>query len=263
MLRKIKNKIFGTNTSNIKSVPPQPAIRENNGEFEYSYKDFEVFSHERQCIEGTKKQIFEDEVYHFNTDKTSPFILDVGSNIGMAVLYWKKLYPEAEIIAFEPSRKVFNSLKKNVEYNNLKNVTIHEKAISNYEGTSEFTTNERISGSLTLEKGLETNYTVEVTKLSNYLKDREVDFLKIDIEGEEKNVFFDILPHLKNVKNLFIEYHSFIHEKQYLSKILHHLEELNFRYYIEDDFKLQKPLTCNYNSLNQDMKLNIWAKNNN
>lgn len=261
MLKKIKNLIFDDSPkkNQIKSIPATSITEIENG-FTYNYKNFKIFSHDKQCIEGAKKQIFEDEVYHFDSDKTSPLILDVGSNIGLAILYWKDLYPDSEIIAFEPSQKVFKSLEKNVKSNNLKNVNILEKAISNYEGKSEFTTNEKISGSLILEKGLENNYTVEVTKLSNYLKDREIDFLKIDIEGEEKNVFFDILPYLNNVKNLFIEYHSFIHEKQYLSQILQHLEELNFRYYIEDDFKLKKPLTCNYSSLNQDMKLNIWAK---
>jgi FkbM family methyltransferase len=262
MIRKILRRIFGLDI--VKLSPKQiPPILETQYGFEYSYKNLKIFSHERQCIDGTKKQIFEDEVYHFNTDKTNPLIIDAGANIGLAILYWKDLYPDAEITAFEPSREVFSSLKKNIETNHLKKVNILQKAVSNYEGTAEFTTNEKISGSLILEKGLENNYTVEVVKLSNYLKDKEIDFLKIDIEGEERNVFFEILPYLKNVKNFFIEYHSFIHEKQYLSLILQKLEELNFRYYIEDDFKLKRPLTINYNSLNQDMKLNIWAKNNN
>lgn len=257
MLRRLYRKLIG----NKVYTPSSFTIKKNKwGGFESSYHDFQIHSHEAQCISGVYKQIFLDEVYHFSTNKQEPLIVDVGSNIGLGILYWKKLYPGAQIVAFEPSREVFRSLKKNIDVNKIANVRLLQKAVSDFEGTAKFTANEKISGSLVLEKNLEHTYEVEVVKLSDFLKEIEVDFLKMDIEGGERKVFFEILPYLSNVDNLFLEYHSFVHETQYLAEILKHLQDLNFRYYIEDDFKVRKPLTSDYVSLGQDMKLNIWAK---
>lgn len=258
MLTKILRKIM------LKSKAVElPIIQDQSGRYIFKHKELMIYSNELQCIKGVFKKIFEDEVYHFNTDKQAPLIVDVGANIGLGILYWKRLYPDARIIAFEPSIEVFKCLKMNVDNNNLSNVELHQKAVSDFEGNATFTANEKISGSLILQKNLAQTYQVEVVSLSQYLKNKKVDFLKIDIEGAERQVFFEILPYLKNVDNLFIEYHSFIHENQYLAEILKNLQDLNFRYYIEDDFKVKRPLTSNYRSLNQDMKLNIWAKKKN
>lgn len=259
MLKKVLKKILSKLGKTQKSNAPHLIPLETGGH-NFKYQNFLIFTHDPQCINGAQKQIFKDEIYHFETNEKEPLIIDAGANIGLGIIYWKNLYPDAKIIAFEPSKEVFKSLNKNVTDNKLTNVELHHKAVSDYNGIAKFTTNEKISGSLILEKNLDTTYDVEVVKLSDYIKNNVIDFLKIDIEGEEKKVFFEILPYLKNVKNLFIEYHSFVHDEQYLSKILHHLELLNFRYYLEDDFKVKKPLTSNYVSLNQDMKINLWAK---
>ena len=47
-------------------------------------------------------EIFIKQEYYFNTANPAPVILDCGSNIGMAALYFKFLYPEAIIQCFEP-----------------------------------------------------------------------------------------------------------------------------------------------------------------
>lgn len=259
MLQSIINTLFKRKK---KAAKNQNEILETDKGFTMNYHNFTIHSHELQCIKATKEQIFKNEIYRFNTENDKPFIIDAGANIGMAIFYWKNKYPNSKIIAFEPSREVYKTLMENITINNLKDVQVFPYALSDTEGESYFTTNEKISGSLVLEKDLAHTYKVQKVKLSDYLKEQTVDFLKIDIEGEEKKVFFEIATYLSNVRNLFIEYHSFIHEEQYLSRILSELENQGFRYYIEDDFKIPHPLTNDFNSLNQDMKLNIWAKRN-
>ena len=67
------------------------------------------------------------------------------------------------------------------------------------------------------------------------------------------------MDQLPLINNLFLEYHSFVHEKQYLSEILAALEEHGFVYHIQDEFKLKAPLLSQKTSLGQRMQLNIWA----
>ena len=48
---------------------------------------------------GLFNEIFLHHEYHFTAANETPHIIDCGSNIGMSVIYFKMLYPEAEIVA--------------------------------------------------------------------------------------------------------------------------------------------------------------------
>jgi FkbM family methyltransferase len=71
---------------------------------------------------------------------------------------------------------------------------------------------------------------VETILLSEYLQ-KQVDFLKIDIEGAEYNVLEECQNYLKNVKNIFVEYHSFSNKIQVLERILTILKNSVFKFY--------------------------------
>ena len=47
----------------------------------------------------------------FSPENEAPLILDIGSNIGISVLHYKRLFPKARIIAFEPDPDFFPVLK--------------------------------------------------------------------------------------------------------------------------------------------------------
>ncbi|KYG77037.1 FkbM family methyltransferase [Roseivirga ehrenbergii] len=232
--------------------------------FSCRINDFIVYSHEKGCITKAYDQIFLNEVYFFRSENNNPLIVDCGANIGLATLYFKMIYPNARIIAIEPSREAYKSLVKNVRENKLTNVVCVNKAVSDIIGTVNFTTNEIISGSIREEKIMDNAYTVETCLLSSFLNEK-VDMLKVDIEGAEKMVIPEIADCLQNVDNLFLEFHSFVQETQYLSVLLKTLESKNFRYFIENDSrnKLKRPFEEIPVSLNQDMQLNIWAKRKN
>ena len=83
-------------------------------------------------------EIFFREIYYFKSDTSSPFILDCGANIGMATLYFKMIYPQSEIIAFEPSSSCCAIIKKNIKSNNLAKITVLNKAVSNKKGYCSF-----------------------------------------------------------------------------------------------------------------------------
>ncbi|MBK6621189.1 MAG: FkbM family methyltransferase [Saprospirales bacterium] len=255
------------NTQPAMQSHPKYSIMETSikGESDYyleTKSKNKIFSHNRECLDGAFDKIFQKNIYDFNTDKKSPVILDCGANIGLGVIYWKEKFPQSKIIAFEPSREVFNTLTRNVAYNNFSDVLCVNKALGDSESQATFTANEGVSGSLVMEKSLSVEYTVEVTRLSNYMTE-EIDFLKLDIEGSEKYVIPEIAGKLHLVRNIFIEYHSFTHEQQYLSSILKLLEENNFRYYIEGEYAHDAPLAREHVSLMQDLQVSIWANRQN
>lgn len=178
-------------------------------------------------------ELFLDEIYKFKSDTDSPYIIDCGANMGLSILYFKMLFPKAEIDAFEPDKRICKILQKNVEtIFPDHSVRVHEKAIWTEETTLEFFSDGGLSGSMVVDfANTQTSTKIETVDLKKYLN-RPVDFLKIDIEGAENQVIFDLKGHLTNVKNLFLEYHGIKDSKQNLGDILNLLTEEGFEYYI-------------------------------
>ncbi len=174
------------------------------------------------------REIFEEEVYKFHTDKENPLIIDCGSNYGLSVLYFKLKYPNSKIIAFEPDKKIFELLKKNLQ--NYHSIELHNEAVWTEDKILSFHSEGSLAGRIT-DNPEEVNSTVKAVDLKKYLN-QKIDFLKIDIEGAENTVIFDIKDYLSNVDNLFLEYHGMPHEKQNLGDILNLLSGAGFHYYI-------------------------------
>src|SRR5690606_6701996 len=95
---------------------------------------FKVFAGDFPTLIGLYREIFLDEIYRFSAACEAPFIVDCGANIGMSVLYFKTLYPESRIVAFEPNPSAFALLEKNVAVNQLDGVSLFNYAISDVEG---------------------------------------------------------------------------------------------------------------------------------
>lgn len=238
-------------------VPISDIARSGNFYFK-SFNDHKIFSPSINCLQSQFRPILENEIYGFKTDRDDPYIVDCGANIGLGMIYWKSKFPAAHIICFEPSKKVFEALKKNVKEFQFKNVTCINAALSDSEGTKEFTYNEDLSGSLFLEKDLGSVYSVKTEKLEHYIQ-KKVDFLKVDIEGEEIHIFPQIVKNLHNIENLFIEYHSFVEHQQSISVFFDALETHGFRYYLEGEYKHNGPLLYEHINLKQDLQVSIWA----
>lgn len=185
-------------------------------------------------------EIFTNEIYKFKSKTLKPKIIDCGSNIGLSILYFKSLYPQAEIIGFEPGPETFDLLKKNIEDNNLENVVIYNKALSDQEGHITFYVSKEnpAHGGWSIGGDKNVNYEkvekqIESSQLSNYITD-VIDFLKIDIEGAEDLVIKDLSQNSKLglIKCMIIEYHHHMIDPNTdnLSAILKFLEDNNFGY---------------------------------
>lgn len=160
-------------------------------------------------------ELFIYNIYYFETAKKNPYIVDCWGNIGMAVLYFKYLYPESIIDTYEPDRETFGILSDNVKRNNLTNVRCIDEAISGESGEMEFYSFGDMAWGPgnTLERSQVNfkninSYKVKVSTLSS--KNYEyIDFLKIDIEGAEGKLFQDLdeTDFIKKVGRISLEYH--------------------------------------------------------
>ena len=184
----------------------------------------------REGFVHSVREIFLDDVYRFDAKSAAPHIVDAGANIGLSVLYFKRRYPDATILAYEPDAAIFGLLKKNVGA--LPGVELHQAAAWTEDTELTFYSEGSLAGSSELDfAGKGAPVKVRAERLRDALK-RPVDFLKIDIEGAENSVLFDIEPELANVDHLFFEYHSMPGKPQLLSEMLDLVRRAGFRYII-------------------------------
>jgi len=205
----------------------------------------------------TYKEIFKREIYRFECHQDNPYILDGGANIGMATLYWKSLFPKAEIVAFEPDREIFEFLEHNIMASGHQDVKLLNKGLWDESTSLSFESEGSDAGRI--KAGAEEN-SIEVTTLRPFLTGRKVDFLKLDIEGAETVVLRDCASLLGNVENIFVEYHSFPDQEQTLDEVIGLLRESGFRLFVNSmAAKAKSPLVQRPNLDGMDMQLNLFG----
>ena len=177
------------------------------------------------------KEIFIEDIYYQRLG-ANPFIIDCGANIGLSVIYLKRLFPEARIIAFEPDEENFRLLKKNIESFGFDNVEINKEAIW-IEDTQLNFSNTGTLGSKVEDTANNSSQLVKARRLKDMLQQR-VDFLKLDIEGAEYAVLKDAGENLRNAENIFIEYHGTFEQTRELTEIFELLTKTGFQYYIKE-----------------------------
>jgi FkbM family methyltransferase len=210
--------------------------------------------------DSTKSEVIDQEIYKFNTDSKQPVIIDCGANIGLSLIYFKKLYPNCKITAFEPDPKIFQTLRNNIEIFGFNDIELVNRALWSNEGEISFYS-EGADGGRIDDKvyGNGNLITLQTTKLSNFITGK-IDFLKIDIEGAETEVLKECQDKLHLVDNIFIEYHSMVNSIQTLSEILEILRNQGFRYYISHiGIKSIHPFIEKKISLGMDNQLNIFG----
>src|SRR6185503_7880451 len=129
------------------------------------------------------------------------------------VLYFKRLYPLAEIVAFEPDPYIFGLLEQNLRSHGHDDVRLERRALWSSETRLSFHGAGAAGGRVGREEAGGT--AVQAVRLPPYL-DRHVDLLKLDIEGAETEVLGDCRQALDKVERLYLEYHSTVGQPQTL-----------------------------------------------
>lgn len=206
---------------------------------------------------GGLVEIFGRECYCFQAQGDAPYIIDCGSNIGLSLLYFKKRYPKAEILAFEADPDIFRILAKNIDNYGLDRITPRNKAVWHANTTISFQAEGGFSGRAAAEHGPGL-ISLDAIRLRDYL-DRPVDLLKIDIEGAEFEVLDDCRDRLGQVKNLFVEYHSLAGQKQVLGDLLNILSQCGYRYHVKEAYTVERPFVERQTLAGMDLQLDIFA----
>ena len=165
--------------------------------------------------------------------------IDVGANNGYYYsLKVAKKVPSSMVYAFEPDNGILSHLKKNVEFNHLKNITIIPKALSSVAGTAKMTDGLGASGYL-VTSNADTAGTVDVecTTLDRFVKQygiEKIDFMKVDIEGGEFNFLRGAVGSIKAFKPIMLLElaEQLLHRSDSsISDVLSMLSELNYKGY--------------------------------
>ena len=211
-------------------------VRNESGLVHVRVGDFDVAGFSISSLAFLHNEIFVKLAYYFRARRPDPLIIDGGSNIGMSVLFFKALYPDARVLAFEPAAPAHRLLVANVEANRLADVEVHHAALGRENRVVPFyedpddpatfrmsTRRERIPGGET---------TVEQRRLSGLL-DGDVDLLKLDVEGAEDDVIDELVESgaMARVDQLVVEYHHHLDPaRDFLDVFLERLRAQGFRY---------------------------------
>lgn len=131
-------------------------------------------------------------------------VLDVGGNIGNHTVYFMKVAKASTCTTFEPNPYALSLLKKNVELNDLQNVTVVGQAVGQAPIRMSVDRRDRNNIGATSFRPDSEGELESITL--NSLEHAAVDFLKIDVEGMALEVIRGGLDFLaKHRPVLFIE----------------------------------------------------------
>jgi len=180
--------------------------------------------------------------------------LDIGSNIGYyALLESKKIGSSGKVIAIEPSPINFKYLQKNVELENANNIETYNFAAGSEDGRLKFLVSTKSNRSRTIPQDESVSLSnnekiieVPVKKLDNLLDEidtKQLDFLRMDVEGFENYVYEGVRNSIKKFKPMIhMEIHKMYLGSEKTKKFLNDLKEDGYEvmYYIprEMDFPL-------------------------
>ncbi|MHC1716305.1 MAG: FkbM family methyltransferase [Candidatus Dojkabacteria bacterium] len=214
-------------------------------------KNFSITYLCKEELDILQKEIFSNEIYSINLKSSKPKIYDLGSHIGLSILYFKTKYPNSEIVAFEPNPNVFHILEENIEGNGIKDVILRNLALGKKDSTRKLYIDSTGYGAFSTASFTKNAWNgkqktipidVETKQLSKFLS-KDIDLLKMDIEGEELNILEELEESnkLKDVENILMEYHP--KEKSQFKRIKNMLEKNNFELkYRYEGKEIEKPI---------------------
>jgi FkbM family methyltransferase len=276
--------IFISNILNLKTWKTLPQnIYYEDSDCTKITKDKVIFNVNRSDF--TQWQIYANyPEMHFEAFKKTKKgnVIDVGANIGSFSLKVGKYFNDnkinSKVYAFEPYKKIFKLLKKNLDLNiNLReNTVLINQAIGGYDNENFlinivknnlgannlkklkknlFKNNSRIASSITLD-----TYVLK-KKITN------IAFIKIDVEGMELDVLDGAKQILKNfTPSIFIEINEKLYNKNNTSviKYIDKFKKDGKKFYIENQKFNSKLVLINYTNLiklieNNNQSFNLFV----
>jgi FkbM family methyltransferase len=165
------------------------------------------------------EQVFLIKEYDFQlAHLPSPqVIVDAGANVGFSSIYLAEKYPTARIIAIEPEPTNYAMLLRNIEA--YPNITPLKAALWPRKCYLEIRNPEAAKWAIQIKESEEDSPTaisaITINDILTLANCAQIDILKLDIEGAEKELFEENYESwLGRVKVIIIELHSWIEENE-------------------------------------------------
>jgi len=114
----------------------------------FNNKKFNFYITDRSDLSIIEEMFVMEE---YKIENMNPLIIfDIGSNVGLSAIYFSLKYPDSKIYAFEPNKKTFLKMKRNV--GSFNNIEIFNWAVADYDGQVEFFENERSMSSSIIKR---------------------------------------------------------------------------------------------------------------
>lgn len=206
----------------------------------------ELFLRPRSSDTATFEEIFIREEYAIPfAHRSINTIVDIGANVGYTALYFAKQYPSAHIIALEPIRDNFSLLADNTS--NYAGIEAMCAAAWSRDCDLQIEDDHSAYDSFRVtEAGHETSGPVKAMTIRTLLAEHdlaEIDLLKIDIEGAEKELFNapDCRIWLDKIHILAIETHDRFQPgcSEAVANALRHYDVLHKRQGLTDFYLLR------------------------
>lgn len=164
------------------------------------------------------KQVFEKKEYAFEVSRQPRTIVDIGANIGLASIYFANEFPEARIFAVEPDLSNFQLLQNNTApYRQITpilgavwNENIELQIVDPGTGKWGFIAQRTDVKNGQPGKMHERVRGLTMPCLLQEVGIDQVDILKVDIEGSEKELFGGRLDWINRVDAIIIETHDWL-----------------------------------------------------
>lgn len=174
----------------------------------------------------------------FDSRNQNSCYLDVGANIGYFSICFAKLFPQAQVHAFDVDADVLRELRSSLILNNLSNVHTICAAVWERSGKI-FSFSRRGRGSDTnfLKPEVVNSYSlVPSITIDDYVGELRIepDIIKIDVEGAEIEVLMGMKRTLNTVRSMLVELHIEFWDdpKQRLADLISLLGKYPFTYSI-------------------------------
>jgi FkbM family methyltransferase len=131
-----------------------------------------------------------------NTINCGDIVYDIGANIGFFSIIASSIVERSgHVYSFEPNIDNIRVIKNNIRLNKFSNITVIERAVSDFSGKGELHITEHPGGHTLFSVGIPRNVidtvTVDIDTIDNLIYNKTIlppTVVKIDVEGAEFNV---------------------------------------------------------------------------
>ncbi|MCU0642143.1 MAG: FkbM family methyltransferase [archaeon] len=160
-------------------------------------------------------EIYMNKIYHryLNRLKHNSIVIDIGANIGVFSVLAAKQNSRVKVYSYEPFEENFLMLKENIALNHLENqIKPFKLGIGGKKGARTLHLDEANTGGHSMYSGGSREVKINLVTLTDVFRQnkiKECDFLKVDCEGAEYEIFYSTSPSvLKKIKTISLEFHE-------------------------------------------------------